>query len=119
MEVGTVFNGHAVVKLSEQTNVTIGKDCLFASGLYMTTTDWHSIIDIESGKRINPSKSISIGDHVWLAEDVKILKGAMIGHDSIIGAGSVVTGYIPSNVVAVGVPARIIKTGVTWKRELI
>lgn len=116
---GTVFNGHAAIKLGESTNLTIGENCLIAPGLYMSTTDWHTIIDIETQERINKAKDISIGNHVWIAQDVKILKGAVIGHDSVIGAGSVVVGHIPSNVVAAGVPARIVKTGITWKRELI
>lgn len=114
-----VFNGHATIKLAEKTRITIGNDSMFADGLHMTTTDWHSIIDVESGERLNPSKDITIGDRVWVAEDVRILKGVTIGHDSIIGAGSVVTKNVPNNVIVAGNPARIIKTGITWKKELI
>ena len=52
---------------------------------------------------------IVIGDNVWLAEGVIVLGGVKIGKNSIIGAGSVVTHDIPSNCIAAGNPAKIIR----------
>ena len=54
-------------------------------------------------------KAITIGNNVWIGDKVAINKGVKIGNNVIIGANSVVTKDIPNNVVAVGVPARILK----------
>ena len=54
-------------------------------------------------------KPIHIGKNVWLGGDVKILAGVSIGDNTIIGTGSIVTKDIPSNVVAVGNPCKVIK----------
>lgn len=57
---------------------------------------------------------IVIGDHVLIGSDVKILKNVSIGSGSVIAANSVVTRSIPSNSLAGGVPARILKSDVHW-----
>lgn len=56
------------------------------------------------------TKPISVGNDVYIGNNVTILPGVKIGNKVIIGAGAVVTHDIPSNSVAVGVPARVIKT---------
>lgn len=55
-------------------------------------------------------KPVTIGDNVWITTNVTILPGVTIGNNTIIGAGSVVTRDIPSNVFAAGNPCRVIKT---------
>ena len=57
-----------------------------------------------------PSKPITIGDNVWLGGHVIVLPGVTIGDGSVIGAGSVVTGDIPPRSLAVGTPAKVIRT---------
>lgn len=52
---------------------------------------------------------VRIGSNVWLGANVTICPGAVIGDNSIIGAGSVVVGDIPANSIAVGNPCRVIK----------
>ena len=54
-------------------------------------------------------KPVCIGKNVWLSGDVKILAGVTIGENSIIGTGSIVTKDIPSNVIAVGNPCKVIR----------
>ena len=100
-------------------SVIIGNNCMFSYGIDIRCGDSHSIIDLQSGKRINYAKDINIQDSVWLATGVKILKSLTIGQGSIIGAGSIVTKDIPKNCLAVGVPAEVKKTNVTWLREQI
>jgi acetyltransferase-like isoleucine patch superfamily enzyme len=56
------------------------------------------------------SRGVVIGSDVWIGAGVKILDGAVIGDGCVIGANSVVLGEIPSFSVAVGVPARPIKS---------
>jgi acetyltransferase-like isoleucine patch superfamily enzyme len=55
-------------------------------------------------------QTVIIEDDVWIAGRVNIMAGVKIGQGSVIGAGSVVTHDIPPYSVAVGVPARVIKT---------
>ena len=52
---------------------------------------------------------IRIGNNVWIGDKVSIFGGVSIGNNVIIGAGSIVTHDIPSNCIAAGMPARIIK----------
>ena len=100
-------------------SITIGKDCMLSDRIKVYTTDGHSIIDVNLGERINHAGKVVIGDHVWIGSDVKILKGVEIGRDSVIASGAVVTGSIPPNSIAAGIPAKVIKQGVSWRRERI
>lgn len=97
--------------------ITLGADCMLASAVGIRAGDMHSILDKATGRRINPSKSIVIGDHVWLARGVTVLKGVSIGSGSVVGAQSLVTEDIPPESLAVGVPARVIRSGITWDRR--
>ena len=54
-------------------------------------------------------KNVKIGNNVWIGAGAKILAGVEIGDNVIIGANAVVTKSIPSNSIAVGIPARVIK----------
>lgn len=103
----------------EPASITIGADCLIASDVLISASDMHSIFDVKSGERLNRAENIVIGNHVWLAANVNIMKGATVGSDSVVGAGSIVTGKIPTNCVVAGVPARVIRTGTNWRHDLI
>lgn len=88
--------------------VTIGKNTLLGPniGIYAV----NHVTDSE--ERINGGcygKPVHIGKNVWLGGDVKILAGVSIGDNTIIGAGSIVTKDIPSNVIAVGNPCKVIR----------
>lgn len=108
-----------IATVENNSKVQIGAHCMFATSVDIRNSDSHSIVSNENNKRINPGKDIVIGDHVWLGAYVAVLKGVTIGKDSVIGIRSVVTKDIPSGVVAVGVPARVVKEGINWKEERI
>lgn len=77
--------------------------------------DAHLIYNCANRNRINPTRSVFIGDHIWIGQDVTILKGAQIDSGSIIGASSVVAGKkIHHNCIWGGNPAREIKKGIFW-----
>jgi acetyltransferase-like isoleucine patch superfamily enzyme len=104
------------ISATEGTTVTIGNDVMFASGNEVRADDGHPIFDVTTGKRVNVSKSITIGDHVWLGRLSAVLGGARIGNGTVIGYGSIVTGRIPNNCVAVGTPARPVRYDTAWER---
>lgn len=107
------FNSTAFLSLSEQKHIFIGNDCIFSMGIWFRVSDAHIIYDSETTQRINPSKSIFIGDHVWFGQDAFILKGTRIGSGSIIGARSLISNKIVnSNTIWGGNPAREIRTNV-------
>ncbi|MGV6816500.1 MAG: acyltransferase [Thiotrichales bacterium] len=85
--------------------ILIGDDCMLAVGITMRATDGHPIVDLNTLEQINaPERDIVIEPHVWLGQDVKVLKGAHIGACSIVALGAIVTGKIPRFSVAYGAP---------------
>jgi len=107
------------ISLHEPGRIEIGKDCMFSGEINMDVSDIHSILCSSTMLRINPPGDIIIGDHVWIGSGVRILKGNKIGSDSVLGAKSLITKSVPSNCIVGGVPARVIKTGITWDRRLL
>ena len=106
----TVIQPFSHIAVAEK--ITIGRHCLIASHVYITDHDHN--IDLP---RSDPSYSdnlqtstVVLGDYVWVGEKVNILKGVTIGESSIIGAGSTVTKDIPPYSIALGCPARVVKT---------
>lgn len=92
--------------------VKIGKNVLFSAYCYVIgggdhKTDRTDIPIIAQGQVV---KGISIGDNCLIGAGVKVQDGVTIGRDSIIGTGAVVISNIPEFSVAVGIPARVVKT---------
>lgn len=91
--------------------ITIGDRVIVGGNCLIVDTDFHPLdknIRILDPKKA-ASKPVTIGDDVFIGAQSIILKGTSIGPGSIIGAGSVVSGEIPANVVAAGNPAIIIR----------
>ena len=77
------------------------------------------VVDME-GNRINPSKDVVIGNHVWVGNHVIITKGVYIPDNCIIGTGAVVTSvFEKTNSVIAGVPAKVTKENINWRPERI
>lgn len=98
------------------TSIKVGNDCMFSNNIIVRTSDSHPIYD-NKRNRINPAKSVLIGEHVWIAPNSKILKGVVVGNGCIIGSDTMVTKSLPDNVLAVGHPAKIVKEDILWTRE--
>lgn len=114
---GTKFNKDCRIHAGEGREIRIGAGCLFAD-VGIRTSDAHAILDAATGERLNPAADVVIGDRVWLAERVLVYKGAIVGDDVVVGAGSIVTGTIAAHSLAVGSPARAIRGGIVWREKL-
>lgn len=89
--------------------IKIGNGCAISHDFTVMDSDAHEI----EGK-IN-KKPVIIGNHVWIGSRVLVTSGVTIGDGAIIAAGAVVTENIPAECLAGGVPAKVIKSKVTWK----
>ncbi len=99
--------------------VEIGDNCMFGKKIMIRATDGHTIYDESTKELLNKGKNVKIGNHVWLSENVVVLKGAVIPDNCIVGINSMVTSSFPNDkagVLAVGTPAKIVKEGVNWNR---
>lgn len=106
------------ILVNEHQSVTIGKDCLFSTGYSIETGDVHTIYSCDTHERLNESKSIKIGDHVWICRNVSILKGCNIGSGSIIGKNSTISNKkVGNNESWAGNPAKLIRKGVFFVHE--
>nr|WP_158231480.1 hypothetical protein [Gaetbulibacter sp. 4G1] len=94
--------------------IEIGTDFICAWNVFISDSDWHTINN-------TPHQSdIFIGDHVWIANSCSILKGVNINNNSIIASHSkVINKEYPKNSMLAGTPAKIVKTDITWTRDII
>lgn len=109
-------SGQTSISAVEGVTVTVGDDVMISSDVKIRGDDGHPIFDVRTGKRVNPSLPITVGDHVWLGWGSRVFGGASIGSGSVIGASGVVKGTVPNNCVAAGVPARVLRRDIAWER---
>ncbi len=89
--------------------ITVGEDCQIGPNVQLLTPV-HPIDPEPRRDRLEAARPITIGNNVWLGGGVIVCPGVTIGDHSVIGAGAVVTRDIPANVLAVGNPARVLRT---------
>lgn len=114
---GENFQMNDYVHITAMEKVQIGNNVLFASKIYISDCSHGSYSGNENDSaptsiphdRKLQSKPVMIGDNVWLGESVSVLPGVTIGNGTIVGANSLVSKDLPSNVIAVGSPAKPIK----------
>lgn len=95
-------------------SIEVGELCMFSYGITIQNHDSHRIMNPETYEVLNPSKDIVLGKHVWVAQNATILKGCHIGDDSVIGFGSIVTSSCEPGSIMAGIPAKVVKIGITW-----
>ena len=94
--------------LVDDTHIYVG-DCTMLAPNVVLATAGHPILPDLRVQAYQYNFPIHIGKNCWLGAGVIVLPGVTIGDNTVIGAGSVVTKDIPSNVVAVGNPCRVIR----------
>lgn len=109
----------AEITVNSHGRIEVGKDCLISHGVVLMQTDHHHIFDLNTGKRINVSKNIIVGNHVWLGREVELLGGSVIGNNCVLGARCVTASKFESNCLVVGNPGKVIKKNIIWAEDII
>jgi len=119
LTVGKNLYCNSFCKILCKKEITIGDDNLFGWNITINDGDGHVLknsCDPEK-KKINPEKSINIGNRVWLCAHTSLLKGCKIPDDSVVAYNSVVLEkFEQSNTIIGGYPAKVIKTNINWAK---
>ena len=98
--------------------VSVGENCAISTNVLIQPLDGHWILDKDTQEIINDKiTGIEIADHVWISRNVSINKNVKIPKNSIVALGAVVVKeFSEENVVIAGVPAKITKRNIDWRR---
>jgi hypothetical protein len=111
-------NGTAYELSGNDRCVIVGDDCMFAARVRISTTDLHGLMDISTRRWRNPPADIVIEPHVWLADDVTLTKGVVMGLGSVAGNKALVSRSVPRSTAVGGAPAKGIASDICWDRKL-
>ena len=101
----------------DDADITIGDNTLFGPNVSINTAE-HPLSPELRRNGLQYNKPVHIGNNVWLGAGVIVLAGVTIGDNSVVGAGSVVTKDVPPNSVALGTPAKVIRS-ITINDDLV
>jgi acetyltransferase-like isoleucine patch superfamily enzyme len=107
---GTSISGNVVISAAR--SVRLGSKVLLARGVYISD-HIHNYGDIERAvldQGIGRVQPVEIGDGAWLGENVVVCPGVTIGRGAVVGANAVVTTDVPAHSLAVGAPARVVRS---------
>jgi acetyltransferase-like isoleucine patch superfamily enzyme len=116
----------AVLSCNElDTSIDIGEDSMISTMVVFSTGDGHPVFKVDTLERTNRAKRITTGRHVWFTSNTRLMKGAQIGDNCVVGYGSLInqpmideSGRPVCDALIAGTPAQIRRTGITWSREL-
>ena len=103
------FINNSFSAIVDSSSITIGKDCLIGTDVQIYDSDFHGLAPNERRSTSGESQPVHISDNVFIGNNAIILKGCRIGKNSVIAAGSLVCNDIPDNVIAAGVPCKVIR----------
>lgn len=115
---GSTCNRGNFVLCGDGLGIVLGQDCMLSFDVSLRAGDSHGLFDIATLEPVSAPASILVEPHVWLGEGVSVLKGVRIGAGTIVGAGAVVSSSLEGASVAVGTPARVLRSGVSWTRKV-
>ena len=107
---GSVFFSGGTVLCSE--SIEIGEATGIAWDVNISDSDMHPVV--VDGEAMPQCAPIRIGDHVWVGNGVRILKGVTVGDGAILAAGAVITKDVEPRTLVGGVPARVLRKNVDW-----
>ena len=93
--------------LVDDADIFIGDNTMFGPNVKIITASHPISPKLRNGFQYN--KPVKIGKNVWIGAGATVLPGVIIGDNSVVGAGAVVTKDVPSNVIVVGNPARVLR----------
>ena len=108
VHLGSNIYANAGLKLVDDTHIYIG-DCTMLGPNVVIATAGHPIDPELRSRGLQYNLPVHIGRNCWLGAGVIVMPGVTIGDNTVIGAGSIVTKDIPSGVVAVGNPCRVLR----------
>jgi maltose O-acetyltransferase len=108
IEDDVIFN-NGISIICDGAEITIGARTLIGLNCQIYDADFHGIDPEKRRTNEYEKRNVTIGENVWLGNNVIILKGVSIGKNSIIAAGAIVLSDIPECCVAGGVPAKVLK----------
>jgi maltose O-acetyltransferase len=102
------FGSYTSIQSKNGSFVKIGNNCSISHNVRIYTANRDPREVVSGREKKIKCENVLIGDNVWIGANVFIVQGVTIGNNVVVGANSVVTSNIPSNVIAAGVPARIL-----------
>lgn len=110
----TSIGHHSHLACTENgSKLIVGDDGMISAYVQIRTGDSHSIID-NKGNRINYAQSVIIGDHCWIGDGAKVMKGVILEGDDVVSTGAIVTHSFGKNLLIGGIPARVLKEDISW-----
>ncbi|HBJ1647390.1 MULTISPECIES: hypothetical protein [Clostridium] len=111
------MNGGSVVICAK--HISFGEDVMLGRNIVIYDSDYHQVLNDE-GKMKNFSKDVIIGDHVWLTNQIMVLKGVTIGKGTLVSPYTVIRKDLPnqSMIVSSNSP-RVISNNVYWSRDRV
>lgn len=107
--VGDYFFANRNCQIQDGGGVTFGDHVFIGPNCTFTTAE-HALDPAQRIAGMEVAMPVKVGSGVWFGAGCTVLAGVTIGDHAVIGAGSVVTRDIPANVIAAGVPCRVIRT---------
>ena len=115
---GTTFWKTSLKNYDTASLLSIGKDCMFSYDTSIVNTDEHAVLN--DGSVVNRGQRLELSDHVWVGWGASVLKNTTVSKNSIIGRGAIVSGkFEEEGSVLVGVPARVVRKGISWSRKSV
>lgn len=105
---GSFINSDCKIRCSKE--ISIGENCAISHDFTVMDSDVHYL----DGN--NNTKPVIIGNYVWIGTRVTVLSGVTIGEGAVVAAGAIVKEDVPAHCLVAGVPARIVRQNVTWKK---
>lgn len=118
LEFGENFGCNSYCFFAANSVVRFGKNCTLGWKISVRDSDGHNLYNLEDSdkKPFNKPREVVVGDHVWIAACVDILKGTFLPNDSVVAYGTLLTGqrFDECNSIIGGNPPKVLKKNINW-----